>query len=75
MIQPDSFGVVGFWRGKCSCLIGLICALKNGWLGAGSLLILNKALFGKSLWRFSMERDRLLRKFFPSYGKEKGGLC
>ena len=53
-----------------------VCApIGNGDLGIRKLTTFNKALFGKWLWQFGKEEDRLWRRVVASkYGEELGGM-
>jgi hypothetical protein len=53
------------------------CTLKNsGGLGVRNMLQFNRALLGKWLCRFAMERSALWRKLVGiKYGSMRGGLC
>ena len=49
---------------------------KRGGLGFKDLSSINKALLGKWCWRFTLERDMLLRKLISvKFGEELGGWC
>jgi len=54
-----------------------ICSSKvSGGLGVRNLIMFNKALMGKWLWRYTMERDALWRKVVDvKYGSMRGGWC
>lgn len=47
---------------------------ENGRLGIGNLILKNKALLGKRLWRFSKEKDSLWGRIIVSkYGMQRNG--
>jgi hypothetical protein len=54
-----------------------ICSSKaSGGLGVRNLVMFNKALMGKWLWRYVMERDAFWRKVVDvKYGSLRGGWC
>jgi hypothetical protein len=54
-----------------------ICSSKaSGGLGVRNLVMFNKALMGKWLWRYAMERDAFWRKVVDvKYGSLRGGWC
>jgi hypothetical protein len=55
----------------------MICSSKaSGGLGVRNLVTFNKALMGKWLWRYAMERDAFWRKVVDvKYGSLRGGWC
>jgi hypothetical protein len=47
-----------------------------GGLGVRNMVMFNKALMGKWLWRYALERDALWRKVVDfKYGSMRGGCC
>jgi hypothetical protein len=54
-----------------------ICSSKAlGGLGVRNMVLFNKALMGKWLWRYALERDALWRKVVDfKYGSMRGGWC
>lgn len=59
-------------------LIGLRFVIQRFWggLGVRNMIQFNRALLGKWLWRFAMERDALWRKVVDiKYGSTRGGWC
>jgi len=57
------------WKTVCS-------PIARGGLGVKKLILLNKALLGKWLWRFENEQDYLWRQVIASkYGIQRGGWC
>jgi hypothetical protein len=54
-----------------------ICSSKvSGGLGVRNMVMFNKALMGKWLWRYALERDALWRMVVDfKYGSMRGGWC
>jgi hypothetical protein len=54
-----------------------ICSSKvSGGLGVRNMVMFNKALMGKWLWRYALERDAIWRKVVDfKYGSMRGGWC
>ena len=54
-----------------------VCTPKEqGRLGVRSLILVNKALLGKWLWRFGLEEHHLWRRVLVAkYGVDLGGWC
>jgi hypothetical protein len=57
------------WKKVCT-------PIKEGGLGIRNLLVFNRALLGKWLWRYGIERDAWWRVVVDSkYGNFWGGQC
>jgi hypothetical protein len=60
------------WLASLRCVLQF---LKEGW-GFWNLLLFNRALLGKWLWRYAHEREALWRVVVDSkYGSAWGGWC